>query len=259
MSFDMVKFEKGQIWRVQWTNPSQVGHEQQKDRPWLILSDGKFNQSSGMVTAVPITTRDHTSTPSQVLFVNDRDIYNVVLCEQIRTFDYTSEAYKFDYMGNISRDVLDKVDEAIAFHLGLMYSPLTLKSLYEYLDSIVTNVSKNLKKTDKLTDEDIKQFHDKLVSLGGFQKSDESTHRKRGRPPKNPKSLDVSSASADKPDDNSNSPDDNSNSPDDKKPAKGRIKWTKEICQQFVNDASTLPMLEVMDKWGIYKKRSSII
>lgn len=58
MTYDMVKFERGQVWMVKFKHQEAVGHEQKKDRPWLVLSVGKFNKSSGMVTMVPITTRN---------------------------------------------------------------------------------------------------------------------------------------------------------------------------------------------------------
>ena len=93
--FDMVKFEKGQIWKICFKDKTEVkGREQDKDRPWIILSTRKFNQSSGMITAAPLTTRDSIVSPSQVMFTDMRGKNSVVLCEQIRTFDYKSGFYE---------------------------------------------------------------------------------------------------------------------------------------------------------------------
>ena len=170
MTYDMVKFERGQVWMVRFKYPQeQVGHEQKKDRRWLVLSVGKFNKSSGMVTMVPITTRNAIVSPSQVLFSNDRGLNNVILCENIRTFDHSSGAYIFDFLGNVSDEVLEKVDVAISIHLGLHYSPITLKKLYDSMEAIIKSVGYMQQKADtpKFTDDDVLQFADKLQMLAG--------------------------------------------------------------------------------------------
>lgn len=170
MNYDMVRFERGQVWLIRFKKKEAVGREQMKDRPWVILSIGKFNSSSGMITCAPITSRDRTVTPAQVLFYNNDGSKNVVLCEQIRTFDYKSGEYILDYMGNLSDDVMEKVDVALSIHLGMHYSPITLKSLYDSMEAIIKSVGYMQKQKSKVfTDEDVADFVEKMKSIAGSQ------------------------------------------------------------------------------------------
>lgn len=259
MSYDMVKFERGQVWMVHFKNPFEsVGREQKKDRPYLILSVGKFNQSSGMFTAVPITTRLHTSTPAQVKFENERGDNNVILCEQVRTFDHQSKEYTFEFIGNISREILEKVDVAISIHLGLHYSPITLKSLYDSMEAIIKSVGHMQKKANepKFTDDDVLDFADKLQSLvttesvvhnSPNEEEDKSKEEIKVVHPEEPKPNTVAAPVA---------------SPrlttkltiNGQVIDTGRIKWTPEICREFINDMDTMPMSQVMERWNISKK-----
>lgn len=245
MRYDMVKFTRGQVWMVRFKSVEAVGHEQKKDRPWLVLSVDRFNKSSGMVTMVPITTRDSIVSPSQVLFYNERGIKNVILCENIRTFDYSSGAYIFDFMGNISDEVLEKVDVAISIHLGLHYSPLTLSKLYESMEAIIKSVSHMQQKaeTPVFTDDDVLQFAEKLQMLASepapVEEKDTTPVIKEVEEPvstieeKIPTPVKQITKSTVK---------------------NSRMKWTPEICKEFLEDAESQPMKKVMEKWNIMKK-----
>lgn len=262
MNYDIVKYERGQVWMIRHkTTPQINGHEQQKDRPWLILSIGKFNKSSGMITAVPITTRNKVTTPAQVLYKNDRDQCNVILCEQVKSFDYSSGAYIFEYLGTISPDILEKVDVAISIHLGLHYSPITLKSLYDSMEAIIKSIgfmeAKN--NTPKFTDDDVLEFASKLQELAGTYEStgshetaatvvdsdeDSSTNVSETiitdtltpNPPKTP------------------SVPKNPDPPKKHRKRAPRTNWTPEKCREFLDDADKLPMKEVMRKWNMSEK-----
>ena len=242
MRYNMVRYERGQVWIIRWKNPTYVGREQTKDRPWLILSVGKFNQSSGMITAVPITSRDEIRTPSQVSFINDSGRTNVILCEQIRTFDYKSGEYILDYAGNLSNDVLEKVDVALSVHLGLHYSPISLKSLYDSMEAVVKSVGYLQDKEDskKFTDDDVLEFAEKLQMLASEGSNEVSA------------TLDVVVEEEDVTSTESiievQEPVIEAVVP------KKRIKWTVDTCKEFLEDAENLPMRKVMDKWGISKK-----
>lgn len=260
MTYDMVKFERGQVWMVRFKYPQeQIGHEQKKDRPWLVLSVGKFNKSSGMVTMVPITTRNTIVCPSQVLFSNDRGLNNVILCENIRTFDHSSGAYIFDFLGNVSDEVLEKVDVAISIHLGLHYSPITLKKLYDSMEAIIKSVGYMQQKADtpKFTDDDVLQFAEKLQMLAGNPDSDdinatkvedsETSHTEMKITPVK-ETIEISTTEYTGP---SNPNKETTNNVGVKTK---RMKWTPEICKEFIHDAETLPMKKVMEKWTISKK-----
>lgn len=262
MNYDLCKFERGQVWMVRFKYPEAVGHEQKKDRPWLVLSVGKFNKSSGMVTMVPITTRNAIVSPSQVLFVNDRGMNNVILCENIRTFDHSSGAYIFDFMGNISDEILEKVDVAISIHLGLHYSPITLKKLYDSMEAIIKSVAYMEDKTNtpKFTDEDVLQFAEKLKTfavtkddtVNDTKVDDFDKHFETNRTEvKYPTQEDVVEVNTTEYKDTSLPSQDTTSNVEVKSK---RIKWTVGTCNNFLNDANNLPMKEVMQKWGISKK-----
>ena len=267
MTYDMCKFERGQVWMVRFKHPESVGHEQAKDRPWLVLSVGRFNSSSGMLTAVPITTRDEVRSPSQVKFVNWYGKNNVICCEQVRTFDHSSNAYIFEFLGQVSDEVLEKVDVSISIHLGLHYSPITLKKLYDSMEAIIKSVCYMQQKSDtpKFNDDDVIQFAEKLQMLAGntahdeisatkveeFDKSFDTTRTEVKYPTSEiptTKKIEVSTAEYQEPD----IP--NQETIKNVEIKTQRIKWTPELCREFIHDADTLPMKKVMEKWSISKK-----
>lgn len=273
MSYDMVKYERGQVWIIRHKQKSEaVGHEQMKDRPWLILSVGKFNKSSGCVTAVPITTRDCVRTVSQVLFQNDSGRSNVIMCEQIKTFDYSSGAYIFDYLGQLSDEILEKVDIALSVHLGLHYSPITLKSLYDSMESIIKSVGylQDKDSSPKFTDDDVLNFAEKLQSLAGVTAKNEVAATKNSFYIDNSyanedldKAMGIIEDEGDIPEESQSlehslvkpfyvtPPESPKASVSEKAP---RNKWSKENCEQFLADCNSMPMLKVMNKWNISKK-----
>lgn len=248
MAFDQVRMERGQVWVIRFHNQEQVGCEQMKDRPWLILSVGKFNQSSGMITAVPITTKDSIRTPAQVLFENMRGQSNVILCEQIRSFDTRSGAYTFDYMANISDKVLERVDVALSVHLGLHYSPITLQKLYDSMEAIIKSVGYMQEKanTPKFTDEDVLEFATKLESLTSAIIKPQTVEETPKSEPQTVSGITL--------DEETLVPEPEDTSSIKVQPKVKRHKWTIETCKKFLEDASTLPMKEVMEKWNIAKK-----
>lgn len=242
MSFDMVKFERGQVWMISYKDSCiKKGHEQLKDRPWLVLSIGKFNKSSGMITAVPITTRNEVRTPAQVLFKNTSDRKNVILCEQIKSFDCTCGDYIFDFMGNVSDEVLDKVDVALSVHLGLHYSPISLDRLYSSMEAIVKSVGYLKEKAESpvFTDDDVLNFAEKLSELATApmieDNEDKIIELQHSMTKEILPSSEVPSV----------------NTPPEKK---SRIRWTEPTCREFLEDNEKLPMNEVMKKWNLNKK-----
>ena len=68
MTYDMCKFERGQVWMVRFKHPESVGHEQAKDRPWLVLSIVKFNKSSRMVIQYMLLQEDNSRRESNFYY-----------------------------------------------------------------------------------------------------------------------------------------------------------------------------------------------
>lgn len=281
MRYDLAKYERGQVWMIRHKQtPSAVGHEQMKDRPWLVLSIGKFNNSSGMITCVPITTRDQVRSPAQVQFTNEREKNNVILCEQIKTFDHSSGAYIFDFMGQLSDEIMEKVDVALSTHLGMHYSPITLKSLYDSMEAIIKSVGYMQEKANspKFTDKDVQEFADKLKDLvpvmvpaeqeeitpiapvkklnpyaspldkfrGIPDEEEEDTSSSLVKPyyvtPADPPTRTVHTIYAD-------------DTPEETKSEKApRMKWTPDKCREFLSDCESMPMKKVCEKWNLSKK-----
>lgn len=262
MAYDMVRYERGQVWMIRYKHPDPIGKEIKKDRPWLILSVGEYNKKSGMITAVPLTTKDHIVAPSQVLIDNDRGVKNVIKCEQIKTFDYSSGEYILDFMGTVSDEILEKVDVALSIHLGLHYSPITLNKLYESMEAIIKSIGYMQEKseTPKFTDDDVIQFAEKLQLLASNTANDEvsdtnedeldpwgvplGANNKRIRIHNIPSPESVSVVEY-----NSSSSQDNI-----KKVKKRQQTWTPEKCEEFLSDVSLMTVELVMKKWDIHKK-----
>lgn len=289
--YDMVRFERGQVWMIRSKKQESVGREQDKDRPWLVLSIGKFNHSSGMITCVPMTSRDATRTPAQVLMTNTYGKPNVIACEQIRSFDTKSGNYIFDFMGNVSNEILEQVDVSISIHLGMHYSPITLNKLYDSMEAIIKSVGHMQAKADtpKFTDDDVLNFAEKLQLLASNPANNEvsatisipvtkptSMIIKDPEPKSNKyvSSIDTEFRNTD-PDpgyevdptyyykhtsnDSNGKIDDikttSTEIVEDETPKQTKLrKWTKEKCEEFLHDAETLPVKDVMEKWNILKK-----
>jgi mRNA interferase MazF len=77
---DIVMFKK--------TTPTE-GHEQNEDRPWLVLTPRAFNKASGLVLAAPITNQPK-GTGMEVPVTGVTRITGVVLTFQVRTLDWLS-------------------------------------------------------------------------------------------------------------------------------------------------------------------------
>lgn len=92
------------------------GSEQGGLRPIIIIQNDIGNRFSGTVIIAPITSRIKASLPTHV-FVNTTKIRNsIVLLEQIRTIDKDRLQ---NYIGHVSDEIMEKVDEALKVSLGL--------------------------------------------------------------------------------------------------------------------------------------------
>lgn len=237
MKYDLCKFEKGQVWMVLVPEGFGRGHEQKKSRPWVVLSSGKFNSSSNLVTMAPVSTRDTVRSPAQVLFEDFRGKHSVVMVEGVRTFDYTSPDYKFDFMGNLSQEVMTKVDLAVTFHFGLHFSPLTLSEVKSVLEDMILSVSE-LNNERKFTERDVLDFATEVRDLVVPQKS----------------TVTESVAVEPEPVEEATPVESGAEVSEEKRGKRTRRKWTREKGEEFLEDSKKLPMKEVMAKWGISKK-----
>lgn len=264
----MVEYERGQVVMVRFKYPNASGREQQKDRPWLILSVGRFNESAGMFTGVPITSQEKRATPAHVKFWNPRRREeNTILCEQIRSFDYRSGDYIVEHLGHLSKEILEKVDVALSVHCGFHYSPITLNNLYSAMEAIVKSVGHMQAKADtpKFTDNDVQDFTDKLISMAGKSLNLEDFSSSLGIVTEVTEETTVTEtheevATTVEPPKVETSPKKDKwmkgleEKKVEKETAKKRMKWTPEKMEEFWKDTEELPLSEVMKKWDFTKR-----
>lgn len=100
--------------------PEAVGHEQGKHRPHLVLSNDQFNQRSGLVALVPLTSaRTQAKYPSEVELPGLPGICDagVIMVQQLRTL---SQNRVTRVRGPLKDPVLQrKVREAVVAFLDL--------------------------------------------------------------------------------------------------------------------------------------------
>ena len=116
------KVSRGQVWFLVDNDVPLVhtqGSIQGKNRPWLVVSNNKCNQSSPVYTVVPLTTSPKNELPTHVTFQTG-DKTQTIMCEQIRSvsqqvFFNTGSYYKW----TMSEKYMRMVDEALAVQLGL--------------------------------------------------------------------------------------------------------------------------------------------
>ena len=67
-------------------NP-QSGHEIQKKRPALVLSNDAFNRMTGLAMVCPITSTQQDF-PLHVALDDRTSVHGDILCEQLKSLDY---------------------------------------------------------------------------------------------------------------------------------------------------------------------------
>lgn len=79
--------DRGEIIWINY-NP-QSGREMRDMHPMLVLSPKKFNDRTGIVIGLPMTTAEYNSTnPFAVKFQGPREIISYVLAHQPKSFDW---------------------------------------------------------------------------------------------------------------------------------------------------------------------------
>lgn len=87
-----------------------------KKRPYLIVSNDEWNEVSGLVTVVPISSKERFTSDSHVLFSSSDKKMSVIVTEHITTVD---QDLLGDYKETVDESVMLQVDNAIQKHLGL--------------------------------------------------------------------------------------------------------------------------------------------
>ena len=93
-----------------------VGREQQKDRPWVVVSEMAFNRRYGLFHAVPLTTKEWSPEMNHVKVPATFDgIDRVALCEQSRSL---SELRIRSKAGRVDADILNEIRDKVAYIVG---------------------------------------------------------------------------------------------------------------------------------------------
>lgn len=113
-----VTYHKGDVYIAELGE--NYGHEQSGTRPVIIMQNDVGNYFSPTVTIVPLTSKDKKpEQPTHYRLEMEKYPFlkssSTALCESPRTLD---KRLLKKYLGRLDREDLDKVDEALAAHIG---------------------------------------------------------------------------------------------------------------------------------------------
>jgi mRNA interferase MazF len=93
----------------------QVGHEQAKRRPALVLTDQRYNQASGLAVVCPLTSK-RKPYPFALPIKVDK-VEGAVLVDQLKSLDWAGRQAQFHSKAEPA--LLTKVRQYIAVLLGI--------------------------------------------------------------------------------------------------------------------------------------------
>ena len=93
----------------------QVGREQAKRRPALVLTDQSYNRASGLVVVCPLTSK-RKPYPFALPVTVDK-VEGAILVDQLKSLDWAGRRAKFH--SKVEPALLSKVRQYVAVLLGL--------------------------------------------------------------------------------------------------------------------------------------------
>lgn len=94
-------------------NP-QVGREMKDVHPLLVLSPREFNERTGIVIGLPMTTASYNATnPFAVMISNAKGVTSYVLGHQPKSFDWRARGAKPHPLKQVSVDAYERVCETL--------------------------------------------------------------------------------------------------------------------------------------------------
>src|SRR5271167_1980619 len=93
----------------------QVGHEQAKRRPALVLTDQRYNRASGLAVVCPLTSKRKPYPFALPITVGE--VEGAVLMDQLKSLDWFGRGAKFHCKAEPR--LVSKVRQYIAVLLGL--------------------------------------------------------------------------------------------------------------------------------------------
>lgn len=139
----MSDLHRGEIYYISRGGVS-YGHEQQADRPAVIVSNEKNNENSGVVEVVYMTTQPKADLPTHTVIRSTGRI-STVLCEQV--FSVSVDRIG-QYIGQVSEQEQKNIDIALMISLALdgdtktskQYSE-TIKAQNETIESLKAEIA----------------------------------------------------------------------------------------------------------------------
>ena len=114
---------RGEIYYYQFTG-QEVGCEMRgessvKDRrPCVVVSNNKANAFTGLVTVVPMTSKEKSPVPTRVPYVG-KTVHGTFLCEQVITI---SNERLLKFCGEVDDKTMKKIDAALCIQLAMSAS-----------------------------------------------------------------------------------------------------------------------------------------
>jgi mRNA interferase MazF len=93
----------------------QVGREQAKRRPALVLTDQRYNRASGLAVVCPLTSK-RKSYPFALPISLDR-VEGAVLVDQLKSMDWAGR--KAEFHSKADTGLVNKVRQYISILLGM--------------------------------------------------------------------------------------------------------------------------------------------
>ncbi len=155
----MNDLHRGEIYYIS-RGVASYGHEQQADRPAVIVSNEKNNENSGVVEVVYLTTQPKTDLPTHTV-IRSTGRVSTVLCEQIVSVSVDRIA---GYIGQVSEQEQKNIDIALMISLQLdgnmkiskKYNE-TIKEQQEEIDHLKTEIEE-MEKDRKELIEQVNQY-----------------------------------------------------------------------------------------------------
>lgn len=228
------KVSRGQVWHIVEKTPYNIPGDslQSGSRPWLVVSNNACNQSSPVITVVPLTTQNKVTLPTHVEFESNGK-QNTILCEQIRSLPVRlleNASYKW----TMSESTMRLVDEALAVQLDISLTFPNSEKFWESLERMVRVKVKQAIETSKV------QAIDTAAIACNIEKIVDSITTPQPEPEPTPEPTIVEPTPVPEP-------------VKDWVPVKKskRRKWSTQDMVTFLADCEKLPVKEVAAKYGV--------
>lgn len=106
---------RGSVWWWKCEGADRI-HIQQGIRPVVVVSNDVCNQSSAVITVVPLTTKIKRPFPQQVPIIMNEAV-SIALADQITSIPVSELS---SHICNLKQFQMDQIDRAIAIQLGFI-------------------------------------------------------------------------------------------------------------------------------------------